>query len=171
VAEAAHAVDPWRERTCEAKPSTGVPPHITLVFPFAPAARLDRALLDALAGIFAAVPAFDFELRTSRRFPAALYLAPEPAPAFERLTDAVVRRFPEFRPYGGAFDSVVPHLTVAQGDDALLDEAEADVRRALPIRALAREALLLEEAEPDGARWRARRRLPLGGRRASARPG
>lgn len=56
----------------------------------------------------------------------------------------------------------MPHLTVAQGDDPLLDEAEADVVRSLPIRSRVREALLLEEVEPDGARWRVRSRLALG---------
>lgn len=161
VPEAAGVVDRWREQTCNDKPSLGVPAHITLVFPFVPAGRLDQGVIASLAEIFSAEAGFDFELRRPARFPAALYLAPEPASAFTRLTDAVVSRYPEYPPYEGAFDTVVPHLTVAQGDRAVLDDAEADVRRFLPIRSEVRQAVLLEEVEPDGGRWVVRSRLPL----------
>jgi hypothetical protein len=42
-----------------------------------------------------------------------------------------------------------------------MDEAEAEVRSRLPIRTVAREALVLEEVEPDWGRWQVRARLPL----------
>ncbi len=35
--EAWPIVDGWRERTCLDRPSIGIPPHVTLVFPFVPA--------------------------------------------------------------------------------------------------------------------------------------
>jgi hypothetical protein len=53
-------------------------------------------------------------------------------------------------------------VTVAQGDAVLLDEAEASVRGVVPIDAVAREALVLEEVEPDWGHWHVRARLPLG---------
>ena len=159
--EAAKAVDRWREHTCDAKPSRGVPAHITIVFPFVPARELDRRVIGSLAELFGAVSRFEFELRTIARFPATLYLAPEPGAAFVRLTEAVVRRFPAYPPYEGAFDGAVPHLTVAQGDEDVMRAAEEDIRRSLPIRAVAREALLLEEVEPDWGRWQVRSRLPF----------
>jgi 2'-5' RNA ligase len=161
VPEAADAVDRWREETCNDKPSIGMPAHITLVFPFVPGAQLDELVVASLAGVISEVGAFEFALRNPARFPTTLYLAPEPASIFIRLVEAIVRCFPEHPPYEGAFDSVVPHLTVAQGDALLMDEAEADLVRRLPIRSVAREALLLEEVEPDWGRWQVRARLPL----------
>jgi 2'-5' RNA ligase len=162
VPEAAEVVDPWRERTCNDKPSIGVPAHVTLVFPFVPAERLEQGVIASLAEIVGGERAFGFALRVPARFPTTLYLAPEPALPFVRLTEAIVRRFPEHPPYEGAFDTIVPHLAVAEGDGALMDEAEADVARNLPIVSVAREALLLEEVEPDWGRWQVRARLPMG---------
>jgi len=161
VPEATEAVDPWRERTCNDKPSIGVPAHITLVFPFVSAAKLDHTVVALLAETLSEMDAFEFTLPKPARFPTTLYLAPEPASPFVHLTEAIVRLFPEHPPYGEAFDSVVPHLTVAHGDVALMDEAEADVRRSLPIESVAREAVLLEEIEPDWGRWQVRARLAL----------
>lgn len=164
VDEAAPAVDGWRERTCNDRPSIGVPPHVTLVFPFAPAADLDDAVERTLATATAATPAFEARFRTTARFPDVLYLAPEPAGPFVLLTEAIAGTFPDYPPYEGAFDTVVPHLTVAQGDDRLLAEAEADVARSLPIESFVREAVLLEEVEPHWGRWQVRARFPLGER-------
>jgi 2'-5' RNA ligase len=166
VIEAGEAVDRWREKTCSDKPSAGVPAHITLVFPFVSVGELDQDVVASLAETVGEASGFEFALRKSARFPTTLYLAPEPALPFVRLTEAIVRRFPEHPPYEGAFDGVVPHLTVAHGDAALLDEAEADVERSLPIRSAAREAVLLEEVEPDWGRWQVRARLPLADQQA-----
>lgn len=139
-----------------------MPAHITLVFPFVPASQLDELVIASLAGVIGEASAFAFKLRKSARFPTTLYLAPEPASRFVRLTETIVRRFPGYPPYEGAFEGVVPHLTVAHGDAALMDEAETDVERSLPIESEAREAILLEEVEPDWGRWQVRARLPLG---------
>ena len=162
VGEAA-VVDEWRERSCAAKPSRGVPAHITLLFPFVAAPRIDDELVASLGALFAASERFEFELRELRRFPAALYLSPAPATPFLRLTEAIVARFPGHPPYAGAFDSIEPPLTVAQGDDTVLNDAEATVRPLLPIRSEAPEAVLLEEVEPNWGRWRVHTRIPFGG--------
>jgi 2'-5' RNA ligase len=161
VSGAADAVDRWREETCNDKPSVGVPAHITLVFPFVPATQLDQHVIASLAEIIGEIGAFEFALRRSARFPGTLYLAPEPTSPFIRLTEAIVRRFPQHPPYEGAFDSVVPHLTVAHGDAPLVAEAEAEVERFLPITSIAHEALLLEEVTADWGCWQVRARLPL----------
>ena len=159
--EAAGAVDRWREQTCDDKPSIGVPAHITLIFPFVPTAQLNQPTVTSLTQILRDTAPFEFELGAAARFPTTLYLAPEPSAAFVRLTEAIVRRFPEYPPYGGAFDNIVPHLTVAHGNDAVMDEAEADLQSSLPIKSIAREALLLEEVEADHGRWDVRARLPF----------
>lgn len=164
--EAAPAVDGWRERTCADRPSGGVPPHVTILFPFVPAAEVGLETIDRLHRLVARFPAFHVVLRELRRFPGLLYLAPEPDEPFRRLIEAAADAYPEHPPYGGVvpLDQVVPHVTVAHGDTVLLDEAEEDVAAALPIASAVRELVLLEEVEPDGGRWRVRATVPLGPR-------
>jgi 2'-5' RNA ligase superfamily len=132
-------------------PTTGVPAHVTVLFPFAPRGSFDR---DELASLLAAHAAFEFELASVERFPGAVtYLAPVPAAPFEALTEAVWRRWPEHPPYESAHDVVVPHLTLS------LEHVEPDV--ALPIHAGVREVALLEEDE--AGRWHAVDAFPLYG--------
>ena len=102
VPEAAAAVDTWRERTSYAKPSNGVPAHVTVLYPFVPAANVDEALLADLRALFAGLPSFAFELRECRHFPAVLYLAPDPPEPFVALTEAVVAAYTLHRLKAGA---------------------------------------------------------------------
>jgi 2'-5' RNA ligase len=129
----------------------GVPAHVTVLFPFAPPGDVDES---ALAALLAAHPAFDFELASVEHFDDDVtYLAPVPAEPFAALTRAVAERWPAYPPYEGAFETVIPHVTVGETN------LELDVP--LPIACRAEEALLLEEHGPAGA-WRLRRRFPLG---------
>ena len=162
VPEAAVVAEPWLERTAHAKPSHGVSAHVTVLFPFVQAPELDDTLVASLTALFVRVQPFDFALPACRRFPGVLYLAPEPAEPFVTMTEAVVAAYPDCPPYEGAFDSIVPHLTVAEGPPTVLNRAEAEVRPRLPVRAEAHEILLLEELEPEPARWHVRDRFPLG---------
>lgn len=162
VPQAASTVEHWLERTAAAKPSRGVPAHVTILYPFVPASEIDDTLLADLEALFARFPAFDLVLGETRRFPGVLYLAPESPAPFVALTEAVVGSYPGFPPYGGVFDEVVPHLTAAEGDVHTLGRAEAEIRPRLPITAPVREVVLLEEVEPEMARWATRARFPLG---------
>jgi hypothetical protein len=162
VPEAADAVAPWLERTAYAKPSNGVPAHVTILYPFVPVTAVDDGLVGGLGALFAGMPSFGFALRECRHFPGVLYLAPEPPDPFIALTEAVVAAYPGFPPYEGVFDEVVHHLTAAEGEPAVLGRAEREIRPYLPIAAEAREVVLLEELDPELARWRTHSRLPLG---------
>ena len=161
VPEASTVVDPWRERTCADKPSIGVPPHVTLLFPFVPAARVDEGLLRDLDALFAGFATFEVTFRRTARFPSTVFLEPEPAEPFTVLTASIVARFPDYPPSEGEFDEIVPHLTVAHGDTEVLAAAAADVEPALPLAATVGAAVLLEEVEPDWGRWVTRRRFEL----------
>lgn len=154
-------VDGWRERTCADRPSIGIPPHVTLLHPFVPAEAVDDEVLAELEQLFAATAPFAVSFSELRRWPEMAYLAPEPSEPFSRLTAAIFKRWPDYPPYEGIHETVIPHLTVAYGDDALLAEIEADVTPKLPIDAHVAEAVLLEELEPD-VRWATRGRFPLG---------
>jgi hypothetical protein len=153
--EVADVVDPWREQSIGSKPSNGVPPHVTLLAPCPGDAAAMRAVFDG-------VSAFDVGFHELRRFTEVptLYLAPEPPGPFLELIGALVERFPAWPPYGGLHgSSVIPHLTVTQG--AAEDAAEEAVGSALPLRARAREALLLVEVA--SGRFEPAERFPFRG--------
>jgi 2'-5' RNA ligase len=155
-------VGPWRERHDPAA-RAGMPAHVTLLYPFLAPREVDAAVEQALEEVVASRPAFPFSLERVGRFPGVLYLAPEPAEPFVELTEALVERWPGCPPYGGQFDSIVPHLTVAIGDEP--PELAAALERGLPLHATAREVALMARRfrrpwstvdrvrlrEPDGA--------------------
>jgi 2'-5' RNA ligase len=113
----------------------GVPAHITLLYPFMSPERITKAVIEQVRAVASAASAFAFRLTSVRRFPGVLYLAPDPAAPFIALTKALVHQFPEFPPYGGQHDVVVPHLTVAKGGELALSSAEAELLGALPTGA------------------------------------
>jgi 2'-5' RNA ligase len=136
-----------------------MPAHITIVYPFLREDRLNDEVLARLRALCASVPALTVQFRRTARFPGVLYIDPEPADAFRELTGAVVGRWPDTPPYGGGFDEVIPHLTVARGAGArLLDDIEADVQLRLPITTTVVQACLYVF---DGQYWRPRARLPF----------
>ena len=149
---------PWRQRF-DSSAAQGMPAHVTVLFPFLPHDRLTDSVRVALRQICGDVPVLDVEFRRTARFPGVLFLDPEPADGLRELTAALVRRWPEAPPYGGAFEEITPHLTVAHGvgDDVLAD-LEATLRDGLPIQARLSEACLYVF---DGAMWHVRQRLPF----------
>ncbi len=138
----ASVVDDLRERTCVSKPSHGMPPHVTLLYP-APGD------VEAIAEVLLAFSAFEVVFARLDRFPGTLWLAPEPAEQFQRVIEALVRRFPDHPPYNGAFTEIVPHLTVAQ---SAFDEAVSSVEMWLPLRSRAERAVLLQQGQAE--HWR-----------------
>jgi 2'-5' RNA ligase superfamily len=151
VQEAEAQVSPTR-RLHDWSAARGVPAHVTVLFPFAEGGDVDE---DALGELFAAHAAFDFVLDRVERWDSGIvWLHPEPSRPFEELTRAVWRRWPDHPPYEGAFDAVIPHLTVSETPI----ELEVD----LPIASRAVEVTLIEE-QSDGT-WANRRTFPLADR-------
>jgi hypothetical protein len=159
VPEAEPLVGSWRARY-DWSAQHGVPAHVTVLFPFVPVEELDDEVFAELRLLFARRPSFVFTLPRVARFPDVAWLAPEPAQPFTRLTELVVERFPDYPPYEGVHETVIPHLTVAEGGADLQDEVEAALTAHLPIGAHTREVTLIEEL-PSG-RWQTRERFPLG---------
>ena len=120
-------------------------PHITLLGPFVDRRDVDEDLVSTICEVLTPVRAFDFELSTVDHFGGGLtYLTPSPAEPFIQLTGMFAAAFPQWPPYGGAFDEVVPHLSIGEA----LPEAEvAMVRELLPISATADEVTLTWWAE------------------------
>jgi 2'-5' RNA ligase len=129
----------------------GVPAHITILFPFAPPDEVDE---EAVAELFARFRPFDFELDRVEGFEeGVVWLHPHPSAPFEDLIAAVWQRWPEYPPYEGLHDEVIPHLTVSETPIAL--------QVSLPIACRAHAVTLIEQSEVDD-RWSVRRVFPLG---------
>jgi 2'-5' RNA ligase len=157
IAEAEPVVGDWRMRYDNA--SLGVPAHVTLLFPFVPAEEADDAIRAELRELFASQPSFSFSLPRVARFPEVAWLAPEPDEPFRRLTELIFDRYPDYPPYEGIHDEVIPHLTVGVGDQALQDEIDAALTPSLPIEAEAQEVTLL--VEDESGQWSIGHRFPL----------
>jgi 2'-5' RNA ligase len=162
VPEAEAHVERWRARYDPAH-AQGVPAHITLLYPFLAPQRITSAALEPVAALAAATAPFDFALARGGRFPGVFFLAPDPAEPFVALTRALQRRFPDHPPYGGAFDTIVPHLTVVHAGEAEQQAAESDLAGIFApgggIRSRCDELVLIENSS---GRWRTLRVFALG---------
>jgi 2'-5' RNA ligase len=141
-----------RELRLQYDPSAahGVPAHITLLFPFADGDDVNE---HALAELFAGHDAFGFTLdRVERWDNGIVWLHPEPSQPFAELTAAIWRRWPDYPPYAGTTETVVPHLTVSH--------RPVEIELDLPIRSHADGVSLIEE-DADGT-WSTRRSFPFG---------
>jgi 2'-5' RNA ligase len=134
-----------------------MPPHVTLIFPFADSLEADD-FLEPLGRVFGAFAPFEIALRQTGRFPGLLYLRPEPAEAFVAITEALVNAFPDFPPYAGEFAEIIPHVTVAQGDDEVLAAAEQELEQQLPVKSRVERAWLVEDTAGG---WRRHTAFPL----------
>ena len=140
----------------------GAGAHVTVLFPFATPDAIDDATLARISRAVGTFEPFAVSFNAVRSFPDhVLYLAPEPAPAFRALTEALAVAFPEYPPYRGQFAEIIPHLTVAHRPDAPIDEIAAAVRRHLPVAGSASRVEVWEEGAD--ARWSTRASFPLSG--------
>jgi 2'-5' RNA ligase len=144
--------------------SWGVPAHITLVFPFLPPGAVGNDTLSAIRAIAAAEPRFDLTLTGTGWFgDTVVWLAPTPAQPFIRLTEALSARFPHAQPYGGAFDEIVPHLTIGHDHPrATLEAAAAAVTAHLPITTTVSAISLIAGIREPGGTWDTLADFPLG---------
>jgi hypothetical protein len=164
VPEAEPLVGSFRACFDAASVARRIVPHVTVLFPFVPADDLARAR--PLAALHArSLTGFDAALERVRRFDRHVWLEPTPHACWVGLIEETSRRFPETPPYGGVFDTVVPHLTVGEATlaattDEIHEAAERELASRLPLRFRVDALSLLEEAA-DGT-WSVAGRLPLG---------
>jgi len=159
VPEAEPVVGEWRQQYTFDAPA-GIPAHVTILFPFVEPERLGE-VEGRLAELVAGTPAFELTFARTARFPEVLYLEPEPAEPFVALTHAIEREWPDQPPYGDHYETIVPHLTVAETpDQAVLDRVAAGVQPQLPVATYVREASVF--VEDHEGRWHEHGRLPFG---------
>ena len=160
VPEAEPLVRDWRAKH-DWSARRGVPAHVTVLYPFVPTEKFDERLHAELRELFATHPSFPFSLPRVARFPEVAWLAPEPVEPFKSLVDAVASQYPDYPPYEGIHEEVIPHLTVAEGGTDLQDEVDAAISPSLPIAAEATAISLFLEDETGW--WSRGERYPLGG--------
>jgi 2'-5' RNA ligase len=162
VPESERFIARYRERF-DPSARRNVPAHVTILYPFMAPQDVDAGVLAQLADIARSIPRFQYRLGELRRFPVALYIAPQPDSGFAALIDAVWRTFPDFPPFEGKFPVVVPHVTVAHGDEPQLCEIEVELRIALAsaggVLARCDEMVLIENSS---GRWEEVRCFALG---------
>lgn len=148
----------WRLRADPVAP--GVPAHITVLVPFLGMDLITDADLERLRAEFArATVAHDVVFDRIRSFPTAVWLAPADPTPFVELTERIHAHWPDFPPYEGKFDEVVPHLTVAHGTD-LENLVRLDLTEDLPLTGQIEAVHLYAWTE---GHWADRARFPLGG--------
>jgi 2'-5' RNA ligase len=155
VPSAEPAVAKWRARH-DPSAAFGMPAHVTVLYPFLAPDHLTHAVERDLESVLKSYPAFPFRLVGVDRFPGVLYLTTEPAEPFRQLAAALQERWPDHPPYGGAFETVVPHVTVIQGSEP--PEAASELEQATPIEAEATEVWLMAERHNY---WTVLERFPL----------
>ncbi|HET6500456.1 MAG TPA: 2'-5' RNA ligase family protein [Amycolatopsis sp.] len=144
-------------RALSAKPTAGVPAHVTVLYPFVPPSRISAGTLDDIAAALAGMRAFDCEFSQVKWFDEeVVWLEPQPDRHFRALTEAMCKRFPAHLPYAGEHPDTVPHLTVIDsrtGDPESKRKAAADISAVLPVRARIDRVRLVAGDDQHGP-WR-----------------
>lgn len=140
----------------------GVPAHVTVLYPFVPPTALDQDVMDRVTGVAAQLHGVEASFASIRWFgEQVVYLAPEPDAWFRAATAAIHEAFPHFPPYGGAYEDVVPHLTLGDGGDVVaMRRAAEEVAGRLPVSERIERLLLIGGSGAPGS-WRTLRELPL----------
>jgi 2'-5' RNA ligase len=159
--DARSLLEPVRARFDAESVASGVPLHVTVLFPFVARELVDAELLAELGRLFAPRAALAFALTRVAAFDGVVYAAPEPDAELLALMRYVWTKYPETPPYEGVHADPVPHATIGRAlEPGAVHEIRALVDPLLPISCRVDCVTLLEEAQPD--RWRERVRLPLG---------
>lgn len=119
------------------------PAHITLVSPFMPPASLTGPVLDDLGTFFSDRPALTFDVALGWFGREVLLLRPVPASGLVELTEAIVKQWPAYPYYGGAYDVIEPHLSLAFGTARELEPIASALASQLPLRVAVDKVTLL----------------------------
>ncbi len=149
-------ISKWRHSTI-AVASKGVPPHITLLFPWRPVPITDidiSTLRSVTKGQHPFPIVFTHIEQFSKR---VIYLAINEESDVRILIQKIIAAFPDASPYDHEFPNPIPHLTIAKAPDdatfdALFKEVSASIVSELPIEIIVREIVVMEEGEDTN--WR-----------------
>jgi hypothetical protein len=142
----------------------GVPPHVTILFPFLAGGDLTPTVHATLVRLATARDPFVARFARFERGHQVVWLVPDEQSAFLQLTTDLASEWPDHPPYGGIHgDDLVAHLTLVETADAdQLDVVWAAASAGEPFQALVSELTVI--VEDAAGRWHERWRLPLGQR-------
>lgn len=152
IGKRAQMLDPWRNDTVEVA-TLGVPPHITLLYPWrsAPLEERDLQLLEeTLTGFEPFELCFD---RLATLEVGVIYLGLKGERAPRAMMKAIFTAFPDTPPYGGVFANPASHLTVAKcaPKNPVTLHNEFAEELGLPPKRRVDEVVVMEEREEK--RW------------------
>jgi 2'-5' RNA ligase len=144
----------------------GVPPHVTLLYPWQPA-PIDAASLGVLRAVARQFGAFTMSLDRVETFPkGVVYASAEPDGMLRSMIQALTDAFPDTPPFGGEFAGVgpTPHCTLAKCDPGQIDAQQLDfierLRSVLP--ATINVTSICVEEESESGVWSIASTIPLG---------
>jgi 2'-5' RNA ligase len=140
--------------------SPGLPAHVTILFPFIPVDNLDPSVGAAVAELAAEREPFRARFEQVLHQDSMVWLVPGQQEPFLELTTAVVARWPAYLPYGGAYDSLIAHLTLVESSNDAIARATSAALGQGPFEVLVEELQLIGEVESGG--WRELGRFRLG---------
>jgi len=129
-----------------------IPPHITVAYPFLPLADITTEVVDQLGSLFAKIPTVDFSMEKMSWFgDGVVYLEPTPSDTFISTVEELQCNFPDFVPYEGAFESIIPHLTLSEhGSEGDRSQLAQRAQRFLPLSATASHVWLMSNHVREG---------------------
>ena len=163
VPELGTLLAPWRDATVKVA-SKGVPPHITLLYPWR-TPPLGGSDMEALRAVIVHIHAFSITFSTFGRFESSiLFLQPDDDGTLHKLMHTLFAAFPDTPPYGGTIPDPTPHLTVAEtnGEEQIKefeDQARQALAQHLPFTIHVTHITVLEQDEQEV--WHQVAALPL----------
>jgi hypothetical protein len=139
----------------------GVPPHVTVLFPFLPVDALTPDVHATLADLAVKRRRFAARFDSVERRDQMVRLLPADQLPFLRLTADLAALWPDHPPYQGVHDELIAHLTLVEtADIQVLDAAWAAASKSGQFDAAATELRVI--TEDDGGRWHTRWQLRFG---------
>ena len=157
--ELTDVLEPWRMSVEVA--SLGVPPHITLLYPWRKS-PLKVSDLNELEHILNNVEPFELCFERVATFDSGVvYLSLREESKVRKLMQKLFKRFPDTPPYGGAFTDPRPHLTVAKCPPEQLPKLQTEIAEALELPIVCQVANVVAMEEQSDKTWTNRRIIEL----------
>lgn len=142
-----------------------IPPHVTVLFPFARADAVDDDLRCAVAAHFSGLARFEADLLDVGSFDDCAWLGLRPHDRWVSLLRSTWERFPAFPPYERPGLEPAPHLTIASAGGPyeareIAARARLELGPGLPL-GFEVDVVSLFEEQPDGT-WDESTTFPLG---------
>jgi 2'-5' RNA ligase len=139
----------------------GVPPHVTVLFPFLRVDALTSDVHADLASVARMQQQFAARFDSVERREQAVWLLPADQRPFLRLTAAIAARWPDHPPYEGVHDELIAHLTLVETSDVvILGTAWVAASRSGHFDVAVTELTVI--TEDAGGQWHTHWRLPMG---------